>query len=93
MLFPFFFGFGNIIYIGVLLLNAVAVLSEDRFLARIGMGRNAFSNSDPGFGSRQPDTDSMKYKLVVLINSTRTVMRAPLIVVNAAIITYLLVAG
>ncbi|KAJ9661822.1 hypothetical protein H2198_001787 [Neophaeococcomyces mojaviensis] len=93
MLFSFFFGFGNIIYIGVLLLNAVAILSEDRFLARIGMGRNAYANVDPGFGARQPDTESVKYKLVVLINSTRTVMRAPLIVVNAAIITYLLVAG
>lgn len=28
------FGFGPLIYVSVLLLNAVAILSEDRFLAR-----------------------------------------------------------
>ncbi|PBP22377.1 hypothetical protein BUE80_DR006721, partial [Diplocarpon rosae] len=29
-----FFAFGNLIYISVLLVNAIAILSEDRFLAR-----------------------------------------------------------
>lgn len=30
----FFFGFGTIIYVSLLVTNAIAILSEERFLAR-----------------------------------------------------------
>ena len=56
---------------GVLGLNAICVLSEDRFLARVGW---AGTPSEPAFGAQ--DTSSIKAKTVRLINSVRTVMRS-----------------
>lgn len=88
----FLFGFGKLIYISVLLLNAIAILSEDRFLARIGMGRSAM-NADPGFGGSRQDYDSTKGRLINLISSIRMVTRAPLIVVNVFIIFYEILLG
>ncbi|KAK5002314.1 Protein transport protein yos1 [Elasticomyces elasticus] len=58
--------------VSLLLVNAVAILSEDRFLARIGWGSMP---SDPGFGGAQ-DTASVKAKIVNLITSVRTLMRS-----------------
>ncbi|KAF7887234.1 uncharacterized protein EAF02_003881 [Botrytis sinoallii] len=74
-----FFIFGNLIYIIVLLTNAVAILSEDRFLART-------------FGGNSADT-SIKSKLVNLMTSVRTLMRIPLIGINSVIIIYELALG
>lgn len=88
------FGFGPLIYVSVLLLNAVAILSEDRFLARIGWGRAHLQQSEPNFG--QPggnDPDSLKSRAVNLISSIRMVTRVPLIAVNVVLITYELVLG
>ncbi|KAF2146760.1 uncharacterized protein K452DRAFT_195049, partial [Aplosporella prunicola CBS 121167] len=59
-----FFGLGGLVYISILLVNAIAILSEDRFLARIGWGNAA----EPGFGGIQ-DTTSVKARLINLINS------------------------
>ncbi|KAL1958211.1 hypothetical protein VTO42DRAFT_5067 [Malbranchea cinnamomea] len=84
----FFFGLGKLLYVIVLLVNAIAVLSEDRFLARVGWGRQY----DPGFGAT-PDTSSIKAKTVNLIASVRTVMRIPLIAINIIIIIYELILG
>ncbi|KAF2235052.1 Yos1-like protein [Viridothelium virens] len=85
-----FFGLGGLIYVSVLLLNAVAILSEDRFLARIGWGGTA--SQDPGFGGQQ-DTTSVKARVINLISAVRTVTRIPLIAANTLIIAYLLVLG
>ncbi|KAI0146910.1 Yos1-like protein [Xylariaceae sp. FL1272] len=63
------FGFGNLIYIIVLLLNSLAILSEDRFLARIGYSTNTY---EPGFGG---DPNNAKAKTTNLIKSVQTVMR------------------
>ncbi|OOQ87245.1 hypothetical protein PEBR_18206 [Penicillium brasilianum] len=65
------FGLGNLVYVVVLIINAIAVLSEDRFLARIGWGR---TQAEPGFGATY-DSTSVKAKSVNLIASVRTVMR------------------
>jgi len=81
------FGFGKLIYVIILLINAVAVLSEDRFLARIGWGR---SQVDPGFGARE---SSVQARTGELIASIRTVMRIPLIAINTVIILYELILG
>ncbi|RKU41592.1 hypothetical protein DL546_000003, partial [Coniochaeta pulveracea] len=62
--------FGGLIYISCLLLNAIAILSEDRFLARINLSSSSF---DPAFG-QSADT-SVKAKIVNLITSVRTLMR------------------
>ncbi|KAI9698375.1 MAG: hypothetical protein M1836_003955 [Candelina mexicana] len=82
------FGLGNLFYEAILLVNAIAILSEDRFLARIGWG-NA---SEPGFGG-SPDSASIKAKIVNLIASVRTLMRIPLIAINTLVIVYELVLG
>ncbi|KAK3208284.1 hypothetical protein GRF29_77g273374 [Pseudopithomyces chartarum] len=64
-----FFGLGGLFYVSVLLINAIAILSEDRFLARIGWTANA----EAGFGQRD---DGIKARLVNLVSSVRTVMRS-----------------
>ncbi|KAA8649895.1 hypothetical protein EYZ11_001175 [Aspergillus tanneri] len=81
--------FGRLVYVLCLMVNAIAVLSEDRFLARIGWGR---TQTDPSFGSTY-DSTSVKAKSVDLIASVRTVMRIPLIVINTIIIVYELILG
>lgn len=66
----------------IFLVNAVAVLSEDRFLNRIGWG-----------GSADKNDVSIKGRLVNLISATRTLLRLPLILVNVLIILYEVVLG
>ncbi|KAJ5898969.1 Protein transport protein Y [Penicillium taxi] len=83
------FGLGNLVYVIVLIINAIAILSEDRFLARIGWGR---TQAEPGFGATY-DSTSVKAKSVNMIASVRTVMRIPLIVINTTIIVYELILG
>ncbi|KAK7421040.1 hypothetical protein QQX98_002398 [Neonectria punicea] len=80
--------FGNFLYIAILLINAVAILSEDRFLARINLSPASY---DPAFGSGADA--SVKAKTIHLIASIRTIMRMPLIFVNTVIIMYELVLG
>ncbi|KAK5149313.1 Yos1-like protein [Cryomyces antarcticus] len=83
------FDFGGLVHVSILLVNAIAILSEDRFLARIGWGNTP---SDPGFGG-VPDSQSIKAKMVNLIASVRTLMRIPLIGINTAVIIYELLLG
>ncbi|KAJ5168155.1 Protein transport protein Y [Penicillium canariense] len=83
------FGLGKLVYVVVLIINSIAILSEDRFLARIGWGR---TQAEPGFGATY-DSTSVKAKSVNLIASVRTVMRIPLIIINAIIIVYELILG
>ncbi|KAF1942575.1 Yos1-like protein [Clathrospora elynae] len=85
----FFFGLGGLFYVAVLLINAIAILSEDRFLARIGWTASAV---DPGFGGPRDDA-SIKARLINLVSSVRTLMRIPLMGINTAMILYLLVLG
>ncbi|KAM0197979.1 hypothetical protein ACHAPI_004307 [Fusarium lateritium] len=63
--------FGSFLYVCILLINAVAVLSEDRFLARINLSPASY---DPAFGAG-PDA-SVKAKIINLIASVRTIMRS-----------------
>jgi len=92
---------GGIFYIGLLLINAVAVLSEDRFLARIGWSsvpppNNAGfqQNYDQGSGYGNPVQDiGMKGRIINLISAVRTVMRIPLIGINIIVIIYELILG
>ncbi|KAL7900221.1 Yos1-like protein [Trichoderma sp. SZMC 28014] len=83
------FFLGNLVYVLCLFTNALAILSDDRFLARIGLSPSTF---DPAFGPGA-DSNSVKAKLVALIASVRMVMRPPLIIVNTLIILYELVLG
>ncbi|KAH9902309.1 Yos1-like protein [Xylariomycetidae sp. FL2044] len=80
---------GNFIYVSVLLVNAIAILSEDRFLARINLSSSSY---DPAFGAG-PDSQSVQGKVINLIASVRTLMRIPLIALNTVIILYELIFG
>ena len=74
------FGLGKLLYIMVLGLNAILVLSEDRFLIRIGL---TSSNQFQQYGEPSVGSQIMK-----LISAIRMVMRFPLICVNIVIILY-----
>lgn len=61
------FGLGLLFYTTVLLLNAVAILNEERFLARL------VTDESPSFGG--PQSDTIKARLLALVRAVRTVMR------------------
>ncbi|KAI0638056.1 Yos1-like protein [Trametes polyzona] len=95
---------GTILYVALLLINAMAVLSEDRFLARIGWSSAQAQPVNPGFG--QPYAQAydqaaypgaqdvgLKGRLINLISAVRTLMRIPLIGLNLVIIIYELILG
>ncbi|KAF2442475.1 Yos1-like protein [Karstenula rhodostoma CBS 690.94] len=82
-----FFGLGGLLQFSVLIINAIAILSEDRFLARIGWT----SSADPGFGGQRDD--GLKARLINLVSSVRTLMRIPLTFINAVMIIYLFIFG
>jgi hypothetical protein len=92
---------GTVIYVTLLLINAMAVLSEDRFLARIGWSTVQFQNVNTGFqqtydqnGYGGPPGDiGVKARIVNLIGAVRTLMRIPLIGINIGVIIYELVLG
>lgn len=90
------FGLGRLLYVIVLSVNGIAVLSEDRFLNRIGWGQlatqaNQFQNQ---YGMLPTANDaSIKSRLVTLISAIRTLLRLPLIVVNVLIVLYELILG
>jgi hypothetical protein len=63
--------------VSVLLINAIAILSEDRFLARIGW--SASSATEPAFGAGAGGDASVKAKIINLITSIRTLMRSMLL--------------
>ncbi|AAS51186.1 ACL042Wp [Eremothecium gossypii ATCC 10895] len=81
------FGLGKLFYVILLLVNAVAVLSEERFLRRIGLGSKS---NQPVFGQAE---NSTKSKLVHLISAVQTLLRIPLIGINILVILYELVLG
>jgi len=85
------FGLGKLLYVVILVINGIAILSEDRFLNRIGWGSTVSSQDQYGF-SNDGDT-SIKTKLVNLISAIRTLLRVPLIAVNVIVILYELILG
>ncbi|KAI8341500.1 Yos1-like protein [Chlamydoabsidia padenii] len=80
-------GLGQLFYVLLFFINSIAVLSEDRFLARIGWSAQMEPN---GFGG---DSQSVKYKIINLISAVRTLMRIPLVAVNIVVIVYELILG
>ncbi|KAG5323216.1 IR3IP protein, partial [Acromyrmex charruanus] len=70
----------------LLCLNAVCVLNEERFLAKVGL---ASWQNVQGFG--EPPT--AKSQILNLIKSIRTVMRVPLIFFNILTLIIKLILG
>ncbi|EGW33438.1 uncharacterized protein SPAPADRAFT_136027 [Spathaspora passalidarum NRRL Y-27907] len=93
------FGLGKLLYVVVLTINGIAVLSEERFLNRIGWGSRRYDQqaniqfNQFNTGIAVNDEGSIKNKIINLINATRTLMRIPLIVLNIFIILYELILG
>ncbi|KAF9363427.1 MAG: Yos1-like protein [Benniella sp.] len=77
-------GIFGLLEVMLLFVNAIAILNEDRFLARIGWGRQV---ADPYA------QESVKARLVNLISAVRTLMRIPLIALNVVTILYLVLFG
>lgn len=86
------FGLGTLFYVILLTVNGIAVLSEDRFLNRIGWGSKK-ADPNAAYGQYQDSGDSVKVKLVQLISAVRTLLRVPLIAINILVIGYELVLG
>ncbi|XP_061874412.1 immediate early response 3-interacting protein 1 [Colius striatus] len=76
----------SLLQASLLILNAIAVLHEERFLRHVGWGSDQRIG---GFG----EEPGIKAQLINLIRSIRTVMRVPLIVVNSITIVFLLLFG
>ncbi|KAK5155910.1 hypothetical protein LTS14_005476 [Recurvomyces mirabilis] len=90
----FFPNFGGLFQASILVVNAIAILSEDRFLARtttVGWGTS--QQSEPSFGGGMQDNTSVKAKMINLISSVRTLMRIPLIFLNLLIIVWAIAFG
>ncbi|KAF9057587.1 ER-to-golgi transport membrane protein [Panaeolus papilionaceus] len=94
--------FGTIFYVSLLIINAIAILNEERFLARIGWVSTSRQVRDPNAGYQQtydqngfagPQEVGVKARLIDLISAVRTLMRIPLIAVNTLVIMYALVWG
>jgi len=93
---------GTIFKVALLLINSLAVLNEERFLARIGWlsasqqprdSQSAYQAYDQsGYGVTQQDI-GIKARLVDLISAVRTLMRIPLIIINIIVIIYELLLG
>lgn len=89
------FGLGSLFYAILLFINAVAVLSEERFLARIGWTSNGQQTAPQNsfYDNSQSTNDGVKTRLISLITATRTLLRIPLVIVNTVVIAYQLVLG
>ncbi|KAF8341431.1 Yos1-like protein [Cantharellus anzutake] len=89
-----FTGWGVIIYVPLLLTNAVAILNEERFLAPIGWStvQQPVATYDQG-GFGDPQGDTIKARLIALISAVRTLLRFPLILANILIIIWELLFG
>jgi len=70
----------------MLCLNAICILHEERFLAKVGWGANS---QVQGFG--EPPTT--KTQLLNLFRSIRTVAKIPLIFLNIVAILFKLILG
>jgi len=80
------FSLGDLLFAALFFVNAIAILNEQRFLARIGWG----TTPDVGFA---PPSASVKSKVINLISSVQTLLRIPLIFINSLVIIYELVLG
>jgi len=83
----------NLLEASLLMVNAIVVLHEERFLAKIGWGRRSLSmiNAPQMYG--QANDPSMKAQMLNMIHSIRTVMSVPLIFVNIIVIVIKLIFG
>ncbi|GAA5886578.1 hypothetical protein JCM16303_006617 [Sporobolomyces ruberrimus] len=103
------FGFGSVAYFALLMINAIAVLSKDRFLSPLGLTTSHFAqqqSQQSGFDAYGMPTGQMmgggggggsevsvKMRAVQLVDAVRTLMRIPLIPINIAVVVYEILFG
>ncbi|KAI5643944.1 yos1-like domain-containing protein [Phthorimaea operculella] len=75
----------NLFEASLLCLNAVCVLHEERFMQKMGWG----ATQNQGF----EDQSSVKFQILNLVRSIRTVTRIPLIILNILTILFKLLLG
>ncbi|XP_054159016.1 immediate early response 3-interacting protein 1-like [Oppia nitens] len=76
---------------GLLIVNAIVVLNEDRFLSKIGWGRKSLNMAQQTYGHQSEG--NVKSQLLNMIHSIRTVMRVPLIFLNIIVILFKFIFG
>ncbi|CAB3245018.1 unnamed protein product [Arctia plantaginis] len=76
----------NLFEASLLCLNAVCVLHEERFMQKMGWGA---TGQNQGF----EDQSSVKFQILNLVRSIRTVTRIPLIILNILTIIFKLLLG
>lgn len=74
---------GDLFVSGLLALNGAAVLSEDRFLVKIGWGYDQTRN----------EPASVKKQIVSLLHAVRLVFTIPLIALNSLVMLFKLLLG
>ncbi|KIS67227.1 uncharacterized protein UMAG_10844 [Mycosarcoma maydis] len=92
------FGLGSAFYLILFITNALAVLSEERFLARVGWSSHSLASQssafDQGFQSNPYASSAadvtIKARLINLISAVRTLMR---MAINIVVVIYLIVLG
>ncbi|KAH9601734.1 Yos1-like [Trypanosoma melophagium] len=102
------FSVGSIAQALLLCLNAMAILSERRFLSKYGlatgdMADHGGNSGDVGFTptafgtgeefGRVRQTSAFKAQLAKILSSVRTLLRWPLILINIGVIIFTLVFG
>ncbi|XP_041980627.1 immediate early response 3-interacting protein 1 [Aricia agestis] len=76
----------NLFEATLLCLNAVCVLHEERFMQKMGWGAHS---ANQGY----EDQSSIKFQILNLVRSIRTVTRIPLIFLNILTIIFKLILG
>ncbi|KAJ1515186.1 hypothetical protein HMI54_012745 [Coelomomyces lativittatus] len=84
------FSIGDFFLACLLLINAAAILHEERFLARIGWGPQSVYGD---YGQHTSTNSSIKLKIISLIHAIRTLLRIPLIIINTLVIIQQLLLG
>ena len=77
---------GALLEAGLLMINAICILHEQRFLAKGGWASDSASRV-----FREPP--GVKTQFLNIIHSTRTIMRIPLIFINMLVIVKKLLLG
>ncbi|KAI8049041.1 Yos1-like-domain-containing protein [Syncephalis plumigaleata] len=81
---------GSVLYVLLLLINSLAILNEERFLAPIGW---ASIPQEQIYAHGIGQSVSVKAKIINLVAAVRTLLRIPLIIVNVVVIVYELILG
>jgi hypothetical protein len=70
-------GLWSLIYSSILIINSLAILSNQRFLLPLGLSSSSTSTSS--YDDYNNNNDSIKHKIIHLVSAVRTLMRSKFI--------------